>query len=757
MANAAAIPETSTSVDADQGRGIPEDARKRFELLHDCREMVVSRLSSVIHDALARLSDELSELAMKTGDHAEQQALMDALVVVRQNRSDIEVRFRKAFTDCFERRMFNNGSGAKDAQPDQEVELCLVDDSVIRDQLTVDRLVHRARGKLDPDEVLGIRARLAALLERDWFDEGQHPAAPEAVFEALRTALAEIAPKSDVQRALLDAFEPHVSASLNKVYSTVNDRLKANRVLPRIKPQVAVNRTGPRRHEVGANAAVSAESGYGPDAMVAGGHPAGYSVDPSAMAMVASIQHSLDQLAHGVPAARMSVARMLTDPDIFGVADLPLPAAQSSLIESINHLQSLSSQRADASSPVNDLIDKAREKGSPLDQLTVEIVSLVFDYIYADKRLPDAIKQQLLRLQVVAVKAALLDRSFFARRQHPMRKLIDRITELATDPDADLAPDAALPTELERVVNSIVTTFDKDLSIFDDALVQIEKLAEVEAARRGERLTQLTRDAETTEALEAAREQSRAIISDRMDTGTPEFVRQFLEDWWSKVMAAASVAKEPDAFRSADGLQVAEALIWSVAPKIPDEISRLATLLPKLIGGLMRGLKTIEMPAGVRETFFNELLRVHTKGIESAKQTLASRNSAMMRPVSRIRMRSDGSILYTAPRSEAGPVVHKAPEVVNRSPVIAEIRRGDQIEVDEDGEAKRFKLAWISPTQKLYILTRFPNEARSLEYKQFSSMFESGAARVIERDSPVDNAIDSIAAPRERATMEAAG
>lgn len=199
----------SARPEPEQPRGIPDDARKRFELLQDCRELVISRLAKVVNEALNKMSEDLSSLAVRSRDADEQRALMDAVSIVRQHRTEIELRFRRSFTDVFERRMFNQQVVSR-APADEPGELTLVDDAEMQAKLAVDRLVHRTRGTLDPDEVLGVRARLAALLERDWFDEGQHPAAPEAVFEALKSALGELAPKPEVQSALLDAFEPHV-------------------------------------------------------------------------------------------------------------------------------------------------------------------------------------------------------------------------------------------------------------------------------------------------------------------------------------------------------------------------------------------------------------------------------------------------------------------------------------------------------------------------------------------------------------------
>ena len=752
--------------------------------------MVVVRLCQVINDALTRVDEELGEMALRSDRREEQRAFMDAALVVRQNRGEIEARFRKAFIDCFERRLFSKRDDDAQAAP-FDGELSLVDDSVISDKLSVDRLVHKARGKLDPDEVLGMRARLAALLERDWFEEAQHPVAPEAVFEALKNALAELAPAQEVQTALLDAFEPHVSSQLNQVYSTVNTRLKANQVLPKIRPQVAINRNVPRRAPAAGNpaaAGAAAPGGLGAPGAGAGTMPgagmsaaarAGWAMSPGMAAGQGGwpidapnftgtaggepfdFGLTMQQFAQGVPAARESVARMLTDPDSFGVADLPLPSPQPRLIDSISHLQASTAHAALGAPQVfAEIVERTRDAGSPLDQLTVEIVSLVFDYIYADKRLAPQVKQQLLRLQVVAVKAALLDRSFFARRKHPMRRLIDRISEIATDPDSNVEPDSPLTQAMEQLVDWVIASFDRDLATFDEALRRLEQVAQQEADRRAERLEQITRAAEREEAVASGAAQARKLLTDRIDESTPGFVRDFLIDWWSQVMGHAGVSEDEGAMRAAEALQVAEALVWSVTPKLPDEISRLATLLPKLINGLIRGLKMAAMPDQPREVFFNELLRMHTRAIEAAKQAHAQKVAAS-RAVSRIRMRADGTIQYTAPRTETMVPGAARPgdpptTVVSRTP-LADLQRGDRIEIEEGGELRNFKLAWISPTQKLYILSRFPDEARSLDAQAFGALFNAGRARIVERRSAVDRAIDMVAAAPELAGKGAAG
>ncbi|MFT3802676.1 MAG: DUF1631 family protein [Burkholderiaceae bacterium] len=772
----------STDGEATPAQDVPADPLTRAALMKDCREYLVSQLSEMVAGALTRIADDLMDNALRSLSRFEQQAMMEAVALVRSHRDQMAATFRDAFVDSFERRAQGQ---SQDSAPMPDGELSLIDDSVLSGKLNVDRLVHRSRSRLDPDEVLGMRARLAALLEREWFEENEHPAAPEAVYEALKQAVSAWSGEPAVQAAILDAFEPHVTAQLNQVYQQANERLRMHRVMPKIRrPVLRARAADARSQRTGGGSDGSADAGAGampgvmPGAM-SGGAAAGRSaaaaptVEGFAAAMQDPIlqwQMSLEQLGRGIPAARDAVARMLTDPDSFGVADLPLPDVQSPLLQSLSGLQSRlpSEALADAAGVPSgrlgaqvaaQMSDRARDQGSPLDQLTVEIVSMVFDYIYADPRLGDLVKNQLLRLQVVAVKAALIDRSFFARRAHPMRQLIDRITEMATDPDVDFAVDSPLSKGLAELIGWILSTFDQDLSTFDEALCRLAELAEQEQQRRAERIAGLTREAERNElrAQETARAQQ--LLQQRCDESTPGFLKQFLDDWWAQVMAELAVAEpEPERMSAAEALHLAEALIWSVAPKLADEVSRLAVMLPRILQGLGRGLSVIAMPEAPRQAFFNELLRVHTSAIATAKSAQAQR-VAVFNATARVRMRSDGELQFqptrtfetTATRSPES--LEPAPVAQARSRLAGQVQRGDRLEIDEDGQTLRFKLAWISPSQKLYVLSRHPDEARSLDAVAFARLFESGRARVTERRSATDAAIRMAAAnaalPRE--------
>jgi hypothetical protein len=300
---------------------------------------------------------------------------------------------------------------------------------------------------------------------------------------------------------------------------------------------------------------------------------------------------------------------------------------------------------------------------------------------------------------------------------------------------------------LARVVDRIVAEFDADLSIFDRSLAEIEALSSAESERRAASLQEVAREAAMRETLAIAQDDARTELGRRVDKDTPAFVREFLHRWWTPVLARLRADHEGEAATQAweAGIRVADYLVWSVAPKQSEEIVRLATVLPTLIRGLKDGLARIEIPEDARVAFFDELLRAHTLEIAAAKKRAqaplpprpaASASSGAVA----VRMQPDGTVRFEPRPDEA----EGAPTVSASDQVLSALRRGQRIEISDDDGARVFKLAWISPARKLFILTRQPEESLTIQGSEFAFMIQRGQARIVGDDSTLDRAIGAV-------------
>jgi Mg2+ and Co2+ transporter CorA len=779
---------------------------------------VRDRLNRVVGDALEKLEDDLLKLVENSTRTTEQQVLLEAIAHLRKHRGELAVAFDRNFLEVFDRRL--DGRPPPFPVPSTAVStdvLTLVEDNTIEEQIVVSQLARKAKDKIDPDQLLGVRTRIGHLLANEELGDDDNPISPEAIIEALKRACDQIPAEHAVKTALLNAFQPYMSAGMCTIYADVNQNLIAHRVLPVIRHQVrrahdggaaraaaqamSISMRVPTVPAHGAMAAMTqgmrlsdllayaqraraGHAGFGgggggfPGVGAAGGEtmpgmaggagPAGAGLFPGGaagggvgggtgwggapamhssqqMAVGAGLDHSqglgglppsqaelsmaLAQVLESTPEAREHVARMLVEPARYAFEPaMGLPASPA-LLASLAQMQTSPELLGDpGASAVNFLaaLDlETRAQVHPLDQLTIELVTVVFDYILHDRALPDAVKAEVARLQIVAVKAAVLDRTFFARRQHPMRQFLDRIAALGTDPTNDTSASGAFVTRLHAVVEEIVSEFKDDLAIFNDAIASIEHAVSDDAAKREQALAAAAQELEQQEQAEIAHASALAEVRRRLHRRTPDFVRDFLLEWWTKVLVDAYLGGLQGDDSWTHRLGVADALVWSVGSLRRNEVGQLAAMLPTLMKSLARGMTAAQMPDESRQAFFNQLMEAHTAIVTAAKAQPAA--------------------VVEAPLPESGPAAndHSLPPAegeVSSSAypddfymhAVKGMQRGTVVEFDEGSDTQRAKLTWISPRQTIYLFTSAAGGARSLAPEALAQALRSGAARALD-------------------------
>ena len=712
-------------------------------LLSECRDMARTRLADVVAAALAKIDEDLFQLADKSVKRDEQQVYLEAMTRVRQHRVEIQRKFEECFKTIYDRRIDAGKAPLKHTKHDPladfgGIELSLVSDSIIESGIAIDRLAKNVMSSLDNDELLGIRARFGALLNRDSLEDGDNPLSPEAIFEALKLACNHIPAEDAVKQALLSAFQPYLSRSITQIYHAINQSLVAHQIMPRIRHTVKTSDpmgTSQRMMGMSASQRMSALSQSGRLASMGLGADErngwfGGSVGHES----AAIAGMLAGLAQGHTSARVDGLRMLADPERFPEGQGTVPASEV-LLETLAKLQTEANLGSSggflAPGFLRELDRGLVAHGSPLDQLTIELVTVVFDYLHGNAKIASPIKGLIARLQIVAVKAALLDRSFFARRQHPMRKLLDRMAEAGSDPAVNLAEGGAFLDGVTHIVDDLSVQFKDDVAVFEAALEELDALIHREnLAREAAALADATALA-AQEALAAADEAARADLGDRLTASTPGFIREFLAGLWVRAIVDAQV----NGFAGDDSvgarLGLAADLIWSVEPKARADIQTLAAILPKLVRGLVRGVMSLDTPDAERQAFFNQLMKAHTTAIAAAKTAT-----------------EEVASLPVPSQSHDAPLELKAVPMIAASDVhqrtAFELVKGELVEFSDQTADERYKLTWVSPKRSFYLFTN-RSGMRQLAENVLSGLFRRGMAVVIEAEaSVIDRALDAL-------------
>ncbi len=757
----------------------PATATESKALLSQCRELARSKLSRILAEALDKVENDLFAAAEASTSRAEQQVLFEAMAQVKKYRAEIASSFDRHFIEIFERRVTSRRAAGMSQELKLD-ELKLVDDTAVEEDLVISDLARKTKNRIDQEQMMGIRARFGHLLATDELEDSSNPLSPEAVFEALRLSCAKIPGDFAVKRSLLNAFQPYVAAGITTVYADVNRNLIAHHVLPRIHHRVkraADVGVQPRAGESpgGGAAAISAsqamhlgqllgnQPGVGASQLMnlqqlfsGFGVPVGGVSAPLAASGAFDLSALLAGVVSGPPAMRAQVARALAQPSHYAFESALATPATPELIGSLTQLQA-NPGFGPALSPaefVGALDQQVRSQSHPLDQLTIELVTMVFDYILDDRSIPETIKAEIARLQIVAIKAAILDRTFFARRQHPMRQLLDRIAEAAADPEVATHDQSRFVTGLHGMVDYIVHHFTDDLKIFTIAQEKLEELLREDALDRERAIAPTKVELAKKEEAEIAHTTALAEIKRRVTRRTPGFVREFLYHWWTKTLVDAYMKNREGDDSWTHRLGVVDALVWSVAPLKTGEIQQLASMLPTLMRSLLRGMNAIDVPVEARHAFFNQLMQAHTATINAAKSQAKGAASAAPEPVAQ----APAAEPEPEPEDPAtGPVTNSGMEDYYLHTAMA-LERGAVVEfVEGAGTPVRAKLSWVSPQQTILLFTSSSAGARQLQPKALATLLREGKARVLEAsEALIDRVVSAMVGASAEEAMPAA-
>ena len=717
---------------------------KNNALIASCQRSLTNRLTEGVAQAFERSVTALTARSAIAETSEEKSLLAMAAEFAHRHQHDMTLRFRNHFEKALAAAFDAPTPTAARSDKIDFASLSLVSDDLIEHSMERSRWAQRCGIGVDQELLEELKARLRAVLESPSLGSDQLPGSLASIYDALKAALPEDNTAAQTIKAALAAVGANLSTAINDAYAAANDQLRQSGVLPDFVLG-AVIRDARRQSQGTARGGLQRKG----DMMGIADLPDADLSDDDQMLM---LQHAMAQAysgqGPGQGEGRRQVARMLSNPIAIDRLSGALPSVQerSALMSSLTSFQR--SDHAFAQGGVHpDLLARIKDEGTPLDQITVDIVGVVFDYIYQDPRLPDSIKQQLLRMQVVAVKAALLSRGFFARRQHPLRQLIDRIAEIGSDPDSDVSEGSDLMVGLRSIVDRVIVSFDTDAEVFVQAIQSTDELSKQQIEKHRARLAATERAIALREARSAALDEARAEFALYLSPQCPPFVKAFLDDWWAVFMAGTRTAADFNQAKAAwkTGIDTAKLLIWSTCEKDAQDIVALAEILPGMIRELRTGLARVDMPHVDQNRFFQALMLKHTEEIAAAKtRPPFSATIPVSSTETTALLASADAAPHASSPDDAVSFTQAAPRTLPTRPIdasLAAIRRGQMIEISRDGDFRVYKLAWISPARKVYIFSRHPEETLTYEDTDLAGLIASGQARPSSATSPLDRAI----------------
>jgi hypothetical protein len=717
-------------------------------LLNTVRDIAGRRLQVLINGMFEHVDDALFDLAEKAENNAAQMHYFDGMREVRKRRPMVERSFlaqiSRELTDFASsyRNIPSNGIPL----PPGTVELSLVADNELEESLAITSMIGKNETRLTR-ELFSVNQRLSVIYGGLKIEDSTNPVGPAALSQAFRQAMRELNAEMRVKLIIYKLFDRYVLSSLDELYQEINGELVRAGVLPQLRQEAG--RAG------GAQRGAAAGTAGAADAQAEGGTFLGEDEGAASNELLQTLR-ALFSARRGGPETVMRVPA--------GAVQLP---SANELIGALSVLQSQAALSQHLPSHGGNAMELAGEvlqlkehllaqigslrgekpsQVSTIDEDTIDLVGMLFEFILEDRNLPTEMQVLLARLQIPYLKAAILDRKLFAHRQHPARRLLDNLADAAKGWSAESDRDHRLHDKIKSIVDRLLQDFDDDLTIFERLCTELQEFQDI-SRRRAELAEQ--RVAESTrgrEKLEQARRRAAREILSRIDgRNLPPLVHGILSRAWANYLVLTILRQGEESTEFRDALRFANDFIDSTKPaRTLDERRALRQMLPGIERALRRGLANVAF----QESDIDRLLaQLHTYYRHQLGETVPEAEvRAVEEPTTLPIPESIQPIAESEAelaRSEPEP---EAPLDTAEMQLVAELKPGIWLEFASGPDTiERAKLSWISPMSGRYLfVNRRGLKVADYSPHELAAALASGTARVLESTALFDRALDAI-------------
>jgi len=737
--------------DAGPDGTIPADA---LLLLAGCRDRLAHGVAKALAENRGAVADDLLGMADRATSLEQQQRYFAAMEFLTSRGQDFVERFRDGLCEHFDVGLAALRRDRPYDAPGTPSALHPVNADAFKRDLVLGKLAARAVCHC-AEQLTALDRGLAALLASARVDQDDNPLYPHALFAAMLGAFEALGVAQPLALTILEAFERQTQAALPAIYAGLNRHLVDHGSTP-ARPEGfgAVPCGGPADQLPGTPALDPAD------------------VDLAGLPAQARFEDLVfDQLARAIAAAtRTQRGRRAVRP-----GSDPQPAPTHGLAQLMAVLTALQRGRGDprhlpglgaaalAAGP-GTVLQQLRATGlaagsHPVDALTIDIVALLFDAIFADPDLPATLRAEVARLQIPVLKAALLDKAFFSNKRHPARRLLDLIASAGLGRHEADAP--RLMSNIQAIVGEVVAGFETSIDIFAAQAQQLEDFLADEEARARTRTTVVVDKLAQRDRRDLAQARVTTEIEARLKApGMPALVGEFLDRHWRSVLEQTYVRHGDDAQPWQQALAAMDDLLWSVAPKYgAAERNRLLTSLPDLLSRLRVPLEAAGLQA-VWDPFFGQLIRLHMGALHKDSPAATYREPPGPEPVTPPPAAAERPGLRAVDLVEAAHCIEYYPAPQGGAPTRSEpladrelrlarsLELGTWVEFESFlGTRKTLRLSWISQLRGVYLFTNRQGEnAMTLAPASIAEQLRKGTARVLNQAPLTDRAVAHLLA-----------
>lgn len=735
-------------------------------LLNECRNRMITEIDHVWNDRRDQIEDDLLSLADRSPILETRNLYYMAQGLLRNRNESLTAALRHQFLSNFDTQIRGGRVEEPGTQHNNsafDLNLSLVDEQAFEETLGVSKSATRMQVNC-VEELAALHQRVAALLHQTHASQEINPFAPKSLCESFLAACNTLDAEPKVRLILLQQFDAHIAPILPGIYQRINQFLVEKGVLPTIKVGMTQNRERQRnvnRIPVGGTgssgtfAAGSGESADNVDVfallqqllgdqMQSGGGGGAWNGTSVGVSNAGQAGIGQGSGSHQINAAQIAALTLLQRGQ--QVSEHLLTSFNPELIQ------------AGSTNVLRDIRDAGLvQVENHTDSFTIDIVAMLFDYIFDDDNIPSALKALIGRLQIPILKVAMLDRQFFSKKSHPARRLLDEIANASVGWTDAGAYNLALYGKIDEVVQSVLNDFGEDAAIFETLLNDLQIFL---ATHENEAQTAIDDTAQIIETAERA-QLAQVVVKDEInrvlaDQVLPDSIVEFVQTIWQQVLQHIYTHEGEHNPTWLSSLKTMHDLVWSVMPKLNTE-DRLAlvAMLPELLKQLRDGMNLIQIDPPRREAIFSGLVACHAVAVKAGLQT---KNISPD-------IESDMRTAITAQQSdgmEAMPETTSIDAITEHFDFPADpvntleedefteqaraLKKGMWLEfINTDGSKRSARLSWVSSLRGIYLFTNNQGlEAITITLVRLAARLRDGEATIIKTTSLTERAVERL-------------
>ena len=690
-----------------------------------------------IDAALDRVAELLKADSIAAVDEESAENIRRSLVALRAGRTEIRAGFAR---ELLARLEFKVACGLRTKLAAGGKGLSLQAGEVIDEYVAASSLAHLIDSEC-LDQMMPMHQRITRLLREPSLRMAQNPFSAPSIVSALDASLSALSGVSqDFRTQWLRRMTSLGGLGFHALYVELNRILEDAGVddMPATTQSLRGNgldggiagmRDVPGGHIKPDSAAVAPNGAGVPD-------PLNLLADNLA-SLVSKLQRGVPNHAHGAAAPSWPTLMSPNDGSLVGAAlgfgpngasRTPVPASvDQRLMDSLTALQAANSafDFAEISAAPRVHLREAvpgyaSGEISVLDATTIELVSMLFEFVFERRELRDEVKGVLGRLQIPMLKAAMVDRGFFSRKDHPARLLLNRLADVGLGWSPDNPQEAPLFLKITDVVGEICRSFVDDLSVFSSAQQDLDQFVELQELDAQPLLDARAAEAAIADREIAAAREAKSVVDSRVAAhALPEQVSQFVQETWRPHICGELISYGRDSREFAEAVAALDDLIWSVQPKLaPQDRHDLGQRIPGLVRRLRAGVAT-QSTTGA--SFFDQLFDVHLGLLRGAEPDYVELTDLV---------------------EDAEP-----PPEDSFHDLVAQMQRGQWIEIESDtgGELRYSRLTWISPQRTSYLFTtRLGGKATLFSAADLAENFRTDQVRLLASEPLIDRALGDM-------------